>query len=121
MTEIVQRSDRRARALILWAFAAVFVALILTTTTFVVMTIENQRIEAEQQCRARISNRAAEIRDQQGSAVAGGLAASVIERQQIDTRGVAQRIVDLGQKLDEASGVRNRAIEICSANPDFIP
>lgn len=121
MTDVEQRSDRPARNLILWAFAAVFVALIFAASSFIVMTIENRRIDAEQQCRARIGNRAAEIRDQQGSAVAGGLAASVIERQQIDAKAVAQRIVDLGEELDEASDVRSRSFVICAENPDFTP
>lgn len=121
MSDHPNGNGRRTRAVVLWAFAAVAAALVYAGTAVIVDTLNDRRLEAEQQCRARISNRAADFRDQQQVATNNGLALSVIERQQTDARAVAQRIRDLGAALDAASGVRSRSIEICADNPDFTP
>jgi hypothetical protein len=114
-------NGRRARAVVLWAFAVVIVVLVMAIGVFLSLMASNHRSDLETACRARISNKAAAIRDAQGSALADGLATTAIERQQVDTKALAQGIRDLGQQLAAASELRSRANDICATNPDFTP
>lgn len=114
-------NGRRARAVVLWAFAAVLAGQVLATGAFLAMIAGNRRSDAEAACRARIANHAAEIRDVRDSAGWDALAATVLERQQIDTLARAKQIRDLDRSLADASDLRSRAGERCATDPDFVP
>lgn len=114
-------NGRRARVVVLLAFAAVLLGQALATAAFITMIAGNRRSDAETACRARIANHAAALRDDRDSAGWDALAASVLERQQIDTFGRAKRIRDLDQALAEASDLRSHAGERCATDPDFVP
>jgi hypothetical protein len=106
---------------VLWAFAAVIVVQLLATGAFLSMNAANRRSDVETACRARIANRAAAIRDDRDSAGWDALATTALERQQADTKLLAQQIRDLDRALADASALRSRSNDVCSANPDFTP
>jgi hypothetical protein len=112
---------RPTRATVLWAFGVLAALLVMAIAALLWLIASNHQADEERACRARIVANAEAIRDDQGTAVANGLAASVIAREQVDAKAIARRINDLGTQLVAASDLRNRADEICTGNPDFTP
>ena len=121
MTEPEDRVKRPMRAVVLWAYAALCVLLVLAVVAAVAVLIDNARAEAARVCRARIAAHAEGIRDARDTAVAEGLASAVIERQPIDARAKAQQIRDLGRALESAADLRRRADDICAADSSYTP
>lgn len=121
MTGHSNGNGRRTRAVVLWAFAAVLAALALATSTFVFMTLNARWAEDERACRGRITAHAEALRDARDSALADGLATTAIERQQVDTRSLAQEIRDLGKRVRAAGDLRKNADALCHENSDFTP
>jgi type II secretory pathway pseudopilin PulG len=121
VTDDATNVTRPTRATVLLAFVVVGVLLILAIVALLWFILTNHRADEERECRSRIVAHAEEIRDAQGTAVANGLASSVIERGQVDARAIARDIRDLGERLVVATELRGRADEVCATNPDFTP
>lgn len=121
MTDHPNGNGGRARAVVLWTFAVVLCVLLFTIGLLLAKIAEDRAADNERACRSRIGAHADQLRDEQGTALADGLAASVIERQQIDARALAQQIHDLGKQVRAAGDLRKRADGICAENPDFNP
>lgn len=112
---------RRARSVVLWAFAVVLAAQVTGTAVFAALLVAERDSEARRVCRDRIAAHAEAVRDDRDSVGWDALAARVIEGEQIDTQARARQIRELHDRLAVASDLRSRAGRICATDPDFIP
>jgi hypothetical protein len=140
--ELVERSARAWRPVIIWAAVVVALSTAVALLALVwAMQVTGQRqatVEATRQenlelraqvaantkqaeCRARISSAAEAIRSERDSI---GWQALVDRFVAGKSEGLVDRtneIAGLNEQLHHASDLRSQAIEVCSANPDFVP